>query len=85
MKYQVRLQKEAEKELNNLSRQDKERVYRSFLALSFYPYFGTPLGDELKGYYSVNVWPHRIIYKIYENIKLVNVIKVGYGLQKNKH
>lgn len=85
MKYEVRLKTNAKKELSNLTKKDKDRIYKSFLALSHYPYFGKKLDDDFEGYYSIIIWPFRIIYRIYDNIKLINVVTINYRQGVYKH
>jgi len=78
MKYQLRLKPSAKKELEKIPKKDKERIYILLLNLSKNPYLGKKLEGKLFSYYSVRLWPYRIIYKIFKKELLVIVIKIGH-------
>jgi mRNA-degrading endonuclease RelE of RelBE toxin-antitoxin system len=42
------------------------------------PFIGKKLDGKLTGLYSYQVWPYRIIYKIYKHILLIVVIRISH-------
>lgn len=78
MGYRVKLKPRAEKELNNLPQKDYYRVIEVIASLAANPFSGKKLEGEYKGYYSIRVWPHRIIYQIYKKELLIFVIRIGH-------
>lgn len=85
MNYAIRLRESAKRTLDNLAKKDRERIYKSFLAISHYPVYGNRLDLPVGDYYSIDIWPYRIIYKIYDKLKLVSIVKINYSLGTNKH
>jgi mRNA interferase RelE/StbE len=78
MKYQVRVEKVAEKQLSKLSKSDIERLKVAVLSLADNP---RPFGcKKLQGRdaYRVRVGNYRIIYEINDGILLVLVIAIGH-------
>ena len=78
MKYQLRLKPSAKKELDKFPKRDKTRIYILLINLTKNPYIGKKLEGKLAQYYSIRLWPYRIIYKIYKKELLVIVIKIGH-------
>lgn len=78
MKYQLRLKPSAKKELDKIPKRDKERIYILLINLTKNPYIGKKLEGKLAQYYSIRLWPYRIIYKIFKKELLVIVIKIGH-------
>ena len=78
MNYHVKLKPRAEKELNNLSRRDHDRIIIALISLADDPFIGKKLEGKYKDYYSLRVWPYRIIYQIYKKELLVFVIRIGH-------
>ncbi|OGK09332.1 hypothetical protein A2767_03815 [Candidatus Roizmanbacteria bacterium RIFCSPHIGHO2_01_FULL_35_10] len=85
MKYEISLKDSAKKTLDNLTKKDRERIYKSFLAISHYPVYGNRLDLPVGDYYSIDIWPFMIIYKIFDKLKLVSIVKINYSLGVNKH
>lgn len=77
MTYQVKFYPKAEKNLAKLSEKDTVRILKSLLTLESNPYLGKKLRGEYSGYYSIRVWPYRIIYFIKNRECLVIVIRIG--------
>ena len=77
MNYNIKLYPKAEKQLNKLSEKDKVRILKSLLGLQSNPYSGKKLKGEFAGFYSIKVWPYRIIYIIKNKKCLIIVIKIG--------
>ena len=78
MRYQVKLKSRAEKELNSLPKRDYYRVIIALVGLAADPFVGKKLEGKYKDYYSLRVWPHRIIYQINKRELLVFVIRIGH-------
>ena len=78
MEYQLRIKPSVKKELARLPKQDRQRIIAAFYGLSRNPFIGKKLRGELRDYYSLRVWPYRIIYQLYKKELLIIVIKVGY-------
>jgi mRNA-degrading endonuclease RelE of RelBE toxin-antitoxin system len=59
---------------------DQERILRAIKKkLSEGPGdFGSPLGGGLKGFWKLKVGAYRVIYRIFEKEKLVDVALVGF-------
>jgi len=76
--YQVVLKKNAQKHLKKLNTRFKPKVIYLLLQLRFNPYLGKPLLGVLKGYYSLRVWPYRILYTINNKELLIIVIDIDH-------
>jgi len=72
------LKSRAEKELNSLLKRDYYRVIIALVGLAADPFVGKKLEGKYKDYYSLRVWPHRIIYQINKRELLVFVIRIGH-------
>jgi mRNA interferase RelE/StbE len=78
MSYAVLISKKAEKDIVILSKQDFKRVRAVLEAISENPFVGKKLVGDLKGYYSIRVWPYRIVYEIKKQKLIVFVLRVGH-------
>jgi len=81
MTYLVKLKENAEKELERLKVGDKKGYFRCCLALirlSQDPFVGKKLDGEFEGYWSVRVWPYRIIYSVFERELIVYILAVKH-------
>ena len=78
MKYRVKLKRRAEKELNKIPRRDYYSVITALVGLAANPFVGKKLEGKYKDYYSIRVWPYRIIYQINKKEFLVFVIRIGH-------
>lgn len=76
--FKVRLTAKAKKELKNLSIIDKLRVGEIIEELKDEPFVGKSLSRKLTGRFSYRVGVYRIIYKINEIDKIVNVLSAGH-------
>ena len=75
--YQVRLKPSAEKSLAKLSKRDQRRIGLALLGPNQNPFVGKKLQGEYKGYYSIRVWPYRVIYGVMRSELVVIVIAIG--------
>lgn len=64
--------------LERLPARDQARVETALGELSRYPFQGKKLQGEYQGYYSIRVWPYRIIYAIMPSLQLVIIVRVGH-------
>lgn len=75
--YVVVLKKRAAKDLKKLAKSDQERALVVLKSLGNNPFVGKKLEGEHEGYWSVRVWPYRIIYTINKQIVTVTVVAIG--------
>lgn len=78
MTFAVILSKRAVKEYEKLSSKDQGRVLLALHRLRDSPFAGNKLDGEHDGYWSVRVWPYRIIYTIKKHIVTVTVVAIGH-------
>lgn len=78
MKYQVKIKPKAQKELEKIPKKDKDRILASIIGLAQDPFIGKKLKGDFKGYFSIRVWPYRIIYGIFAKERLVIIIRIGH-------
>ncbi len=76
MQYQVLLTREAEKDLVKLPEQKRVLVFRALDGITSDPFLGKALKGELKGIYSLRVWPFRILYRIEKKKLIVLVLSI---------
>ncbi|MBU1992284.1 MAG: type II toxin-antitoxin system RelE/ParE family toxin [Patescibacteria group bacterium] len=77
MTYTIEIEPKAEKELAKLPKRDHDRILVGLAALSNNPYTGKKLRGKHESYYSMRVWPYRIIYKIFNKQLFVVVIRIA--------
>ncbi len=78
MKYQIQVQKSAKKQLDKVPDIYRIKIAKAIDSLAENPFQGKKLEGELKGQYSVRVWPYRIIYQIYKKELIISIIDVGH-------
>jgi mRNA interferase RelE/StbE len=78
MVYQIQVQKRARKQLDKISIAYRKKIEKAIDSLALDPFQGKKLEGELKGQYSIRVWPYRIIYQIYKKQLIVSIIDVGH-------
>lgn len=74
----IQLTFQAKKELSAIKLIYKEAISEAFEEIKEDPYVGKPLARELKGRFSYKVGAFRIIYKINEKDKIIQVITAGH-------
>ena len=67
---------EARKKLSSLEKPVNERALAVFEAIMLDPFSGNKLSGKKLGFYSVRVWPYRIIYTIEKRELIVIVVDV---------
>lgn len=75
--FTVFLSKRARKEYETLHEKDQGRVLAAMQNLRVDPFAGKKLDGEHDGYWSVRVWPYRVIYTIEKKIITVTVVAIG--------
>ena len=78
MMYKVEIEKRVRKQILKLPRTYQLKVYNAIYNLAGDPFQGKKLEGELKGQYSIRVWPYRIIYQIYKKELIISVIDVWH-------
>lgn len=78
MRWEVRLEKKAEKDLQKIPRKYQLKILTVIPLLAENPYIGKKLSGKLEGLFSYKVWPYRIIYRVYKKLVLVVIIRIGY-------
>jgi len=78
MAWEIRIEKKAQKELDKIPVQYQKRIAVALPIIAADPFIGKKLDGRLTGLYSYQIWPYRIIYKIYKKILLIVVIRIGH-------
>ena len=76
--YQVVLKKVAQKNFKKIDKRYKKRIMQTIFALANDPYSGKQLEGSLKDFYSVRVWPYRIVYKIYQQDLVILIVGIDH-------
>lgn len=76
--YQVLVKKSAQKSLQRIDRRYRQRILDALVVLQSEPLLGKALKGELEGFYSLRVWPYRIIYTVYHDRLVVFVIAIEH-------
>lgn len=76
--YKVVLRKKAKKNLNKIDIRYKDRIAKALDALVYDPYLGKSLGGDMKGFYSLRIWPYRVVYQVFERELSVYVMEIGH-------
>jgi len=78
MRYQIQYAPNAKKQLKKIRNKDVLRINESINRLAYNPSLGKKLKGELNGYYSLRVWPYRVIYCIYQQKLIIFVVHVAH-------
>ena len=76
--YQIVLKKAAQRSLKKIDERYKKRITQAIFALANDSYLGKQLEGSLRGFYSVRVWPYRIVYKIYQQDLVILVVEIAH-------
>ena len=74
----VTLSEDAQKQYKRLPKSAQIKIFRKLEVLSKNPYSGKKLGGELGDFWSLRVWPYRIIYEINQKEKRIEVHKIRH-------
>lgn len=75
--FRLEFTKSAQKQKDKLDRQFEKRIERALTRLMLEPGLGKPLSGDFKGFYSLKVWPLRIIYQIDMKNNVIYVTRIG--------
>lgn len=75
---EVKLSKDAEKRLDKLPSPKRKKVTDKLVILGNNPFLGKKLGGKFKEFYSLRVWPYRIIYQINSLKNCLTIITVEH-------
>ena len=78
MAYSLFFKRVAEKSIEKLSDKEKSKIDAVLSSLKEDPFSGKKLKGEFEGFYSVRMWPYRIIYTIFKKELIVLVVDVGH-------
>lgn len=78
MKFQVIIPKKVQKEIKKIDQKDQTKIIKTFLGLTKNPFLGKKLKGQYEGYWSLCVWPYRIIYTIKRKKLIILIVKVGH-------
>ena len=78
MPYILRFHPRAEKDLANIPDQEYSRIKKALSLLESNPSQGKKLRGEYKGYYSIRVWPYRIVYTIHKASQHIIITAIGH-------
>lgn len=76
--YKIRISERAKRELRIIKKIHKSATEAAFREMRENPYTGKSLTRELSGNYVCKIGVYRIIYKINEKDKLINIISAGH-------
>lgn len=78
MEYQIYIAKKTKKGLDKISSNYQKKITDSILLLSKNPFLGKKLKGNLEGYYSLKIWPYRLIYQVDKKNKIVLILKIAH-------
>lgn len=76
--YYVNIPPRIEKRIRKIPQKDLSRIRTTIAALGIDPFVGKKLEGNYKNYYSIRVWPYRIIYSIKKKELIVEVIEIEH-------
>ena len=76
--YKLHIANKAKKELKKISRLHKLAILSALEDLKEDPLLGKPLARELTGRFTFRVGVYRIIYKINQQDKIIEILTAGY-------
>lgn len=76
--YKVVVKKSAHRNLKKIDTRYRKRILSALVVLETEPYLGKPLKGEFSDFYSLRVWPYRIIYTVYEKQLMIFVIDIDH-------
>ena len=76
--FEVRISTKAEKQIKKIKKIYQAAILSALEELREDPYVGKPLSKDLTGRFSYKVNVYRIIYKVNQQDKIVNIISAGH-------
>ncbi len=74
----VVLSEDAQKQYNRLPKAAQIKIYKKLDVLSKNSYSGKKLTGELSDFWSLRVWPYRIIYEINKKARRIEIHKIAH-------
>lgn len=74
----VSLSKDAQKQYERLPKTAQAKIFKKLMGLHENPNSGKKLQGELENFYSLRVWPYRILYKINKDKQRIEVYKIAH-------
>ena len=78
MMFRVIVPKKVKKRLLKIPIDWQKRIFYVLKKLETDPYIGKKLEGEYSDYYSIRVWPYRIIYSIKKKQLIVEIIEIEH-------
>lgn len=78
MSYRIKIEKQVKKDLENITKYDKEKILKSIYLLASNPHPTASTKLVNRAQYRLRVGRYRVIYEIHNNELLIIVIKVGH-------
>ena len=75
---EVVLSDDAKKQLKRLPKTARIKIFKKLDLLEKNPNSGKKLGGELSDFWSIRVWPYRIIYEIDIKLKRIDVHRIAH-------
>lgn len=76
--YAISLTHTAEKQLGKLPKKAQRSIIGALDALADNPFVGKPLQGDLKGLWSMRIWPYRVIYVIEKDVLRIVVLALKH-------
>lgn len=76
--YEIIISKDAESQLKKLPIKISPKIRLAIAQLAYRPYLGKTLKGEHKGQYTLRVWPYRIIYRIFKQRLIIEILDVDH-------
>lgn len=74
----VLVQPKAKKELKKLPQKERRKILRLLEQLEDNPFIGKKLEGELKGHYSIRIWPYRVIYQVLKKETMIIILRIAH-------
>lgn len=76
--FEIRISSKAEKQIKQIKKIYQTAILSALTELRDDPFAGKPLSKDLTGRFSYKISSYRIIYKINNKDKIVNVLSAGH-------
>ncbi len=76
MEFQIIIPKKVQKEIKKIGKKDQIKIIKTFLSLAKNPFLGKKLKGQYEDYFSLRVWPYRIIYAIKRKKLVVLIVNI---------
>lgn len=76
--FELRISRRAEKQIKLLKREHQIEIIEALSEIKEDPFFGKPLDRDLNGRFSYRIRVYRIIYRINQKDKVVDILSAGH-------